>query len=283
MALEFPVIFLLRANLDAETIAELEGQIPSLTYDAKEAEVFLGRMTHRGRALLELRKCNIHDTEEVFAEVREDFPLPPEAKRRRISGSQDRAIGSDSETKPEDGGTSMPSASRASGAAGETIKVVKISWFTDSIKSGTILPIKEYLLYEGRRALSSPQLATRPRSQGPDILRRAKADIRSGKFYSPKKTQDRHSSPTIPALLQETTVEHDADPDLPPIPEYLHTRYACQRPTPVNPPNKAFIDELKKIRVVRTLTGDAIGVRSYSSMIASLAAYPHMLSSAKGQ
>jgi DNA polymerase IV len=48
--------------------------------------------------------------------------------------------------------------------------------------------------------------------------------------------------------------------------------YACERSTPPNAPNKAFIDKLEKIKLARILTADEIGVRAYSTSIASLAA-----------
>ncbi|KAK3063986.1 hypothetical protein LTR53_018678, partial [Teratosphaeriaceae sp. CCFEE 6253] len=55
-------------------------------------------------------------------------------------------------------------------------------------------------------------------------------------------------------------------------------KYACQRTTPDYGLNSAFIDQLKKIQLARTLTNDEIGVRAYSTSIASLAAYPYKLS-----
>ncbi|KAM0739210.1 hypothetical protein ACQRIT_006947 [Beauveria bassiana] len=60
-----------------------------------------------------------------------------------------------------------------------------------------------------------------------------------------------------PGLTRESTSEHDIQ--LPLIPYHLHTTYSCQRPTPINPPNSSFIDELKSIRTIRLLQGDKIG------------------------
>ncbi|KAH9823641.1 DNA polymerase type-X family protein pol4-like [Teratosphaeria destructans] len=84
-------------------------------------------------------------------------------------------------------------------------------------------------------------------------------------------------------LLQQTTTEHDSghSSDLPEMPEWVKRgiKYACQRCTPLKSPNDKFIDLLKKIRLARTLTNDEIGVRAYSTSIASLAAYPFRLSS----
>jgi DNA polymerase IV len=83
-------------------------------------------------------------------------------------------------------------------------------------------------------------------------------------------------------LLQMTTSEYDgSESDMPTPPDWVKKGflYACQRSTPANPPNDPFIDELKKIKLARLLTGDEIGVRAYSTSIASLAAYPHLISS----
>ncbi|KAI9782310.1 MAG: hypothetical protein M1816_001923 [Peltula sp. TS41687] len=86
-------------------------------------------------------------------------------------------------------------------------------------------------------------------------------------------------------LLQQTTSEHDegVSSDLPEMPDWVkeHKLFACQRSTPPNPPNEDFMKELRKIRLARILTGDEIGVRAYSTSIASLAAYPHRLSMTK--
>ncbi|KAK8110973.1 uncharacterized protein PG998_007430 [Apiospora kogelbergensis] len=81
-----------------------------------------------------------------------------------------------------------------------------------------------------------------------------------------------------PALIQETTSEHEIKKHLPPIPNFLHTRYSCQRPTLSDPPNSAFLEQLKEIRTTRALLGDNVGVRAYSTCIAAVAAYPYLLS-----
>jgi DNA polymerase IV len=57
--------------------------------------------------------------------------------------------------------------------------------------------------------------------------------------------------------------------------------YSCERVTPAETPNDEFIAQLKKIKLARVLTGDEIGVRAYSTSIASLAAYPYPLASAR--
>lgn len=82
-------------------------------------------------------------------------------------------------------------------------------------------------------------------------------------------------------LLQQTTSEYEGqDSDIPLPPEWVEKgiKYSCQRLTPANGPNEDFIAQLKKMRMARTLADDQIGVRAYSTIIASVAAYPFKLS-----
>ncbi|RMY59301.1 hypothetical protein D0863_11985 [Hortaea werneckii] len=93
-----------------------------------------------------------------------------------------------------------------------------------------------------------------------------------------------HSRDSKPAhLLHKTTTEDDENgtSDLPPMPDWVKAgiKYACQRSTPGENPNKDFISQLKRIRTARLLTNDEIGVRAYSTSIAALAAYPHRIQS----
>ncbi|KAF1917256.1 hypothetical protein BDU57DRAFT_159010 [Ampelomyces quisqualis] len=145
-------------------------------------------------------------------------------------------------------------------------------------------------------------LATRPLA-GHDILDRAKTDLAGsapqGKYqkqqcgnhtsrrfeaksFAPSIRQARQTFAAQTAhLLQATTSEYEGvDSDFPQPPEWVkrHVKYACQRFTPANGPNEDFLEQLRKIRTARTLIGDEIGVRAYSTIIASIAAYPHKLS-----
>jgi DNA polymerase IV len=143
-------------------------------------------------------------------------------------------------------------------------------------------------------------LAERP--TGSEILERARADA----GYAPNYSQDAHYvaaphgsrrmgkpgsggrpglhhayAPKQIHLMEMTTEEYEgtSDHEMPPPPDWVEQRiiYACQRVTPANPPNDLFIGELKKIRLARILTNDEIGVRAYSTSIASLAAYPYKI------
>ncbi|KAG5930667.1 hypothetical protein E4U42_000007 [Claviceps africana] len=50
----------------------------------------------------------------------------------------------------------------------------------------------------------------------------------------------------------------------------------------MNPPNRQFIEELRRIRTFRLLQGDKIGVRAYSTSIATLSAYPYTIQNPVG-
>ena len=84
-----------------------------------------------------------------------------------------------------------------------------------------------------------------------------------------------------PPLLHQSTSEYEegASVSLPPLPSWVleNKIYSCQRATPPTSPNDAFIAQLKEIRLARLLTNDEIGVRAYSTSIASLAAYPYTI------
>ncbi|KAF9691731.1 hypothetical protein EKO04_010386 [Ascochyta lentis] len=144
--------------------------------------------------------------------------------------------------------------------------------------------------------VSQTLVATRLQDES-DILDRAKADAaekpqkshfqppRTGPSHGSRRFEGKVNTPTFASatahLLQQTTSEYEGvDSDIPQPPEWVvkGIKYACQRFTPANGPNEDFLDQLKKIRTARTLIDDEIGVRAYSTIIASIAAYPHKLS-----
>ena len=109
-----------------------------------------------------------------------------------------------------------------------------------------------------------------------------------GRSFSSSQAASHRSSQHITRpthLLHQTTSEHDEaiGSALPPMPEWVRENkiYACERATPLTSPNQAFICQLKKIKLARLLTLDEIGVRAYSSSIASLAAYPYPIQSTR--
>ena len=110
----------------------------------------------------------------------------------------------------------------------------------------------------------------------------ASGEVR-GRFFSSTTLAARPSSKrsfTRPThLLHQTTSEHDemVGATLPSLPDWVREKkiYSCERATPLDWPNNPFICFLKKIKLARILTLDEIGVRAYSTIIASLAAYPN--------
>lgn len=199
----------------------------------------------------------------------------PSHKRRRIS-------------PPDDSGEAHDAYQNLiSSSPSGTVKVVKLSWLTDSLDKREVLPLTNYLLYEGYKLPRNPELDLRHKSKTPTTPVSEASRPSAALFVSPPKASH-HADPTRshgpsrrPPLLHETTSEHELP--LPPIPEFLKTTYSCQRPTPADPPNAAFIEELKEVRTLRILEGDQVGVRAYSSSIASLAAYPYLLHGPRGE
>lgn len=150
--------------------------------------------------------------------------------------------------------------------------------------------------------VSKTLLAPRPKA-GHDMLDRAKTDAVSTTTkatyqrqqfgnHASRRFEGRSFAPTAHPkgeifaaqtahLLQTTTSEYEGiDSEFPQPPDWVknHVKYACQRLTPANGPNEDFLEQLKKVRTARTLIDDEIGVRAYSTIIASIAAYPHKLS-----
>jgi DNA polymerase IV len=321
MFLEFPRIFLLPTRLEPSRLHELEEQIPHLTYDIGEAEIIVGNITQRERALFELRRRKIY-TQDDMKDL-EDEGTPRKRIKTSCSLNEDgkatmddpsiidQEDGGEEEDEKEDEdsidtdpGSSIKEhesdsslkivqgspAPRTGNSLGDRlwVKVVKLSWLTESLAKGDVLPIRDYLVYEGKRI---PDLHTEREPKKNDILSRAMQDApqsshgrpKSSTFISPKRTGVLRPASRIPLLSRQTSSEQGNDTQVHPIPPCLRTTYSCQRPTPANPPNSEFIEQLKKIRTVRTLIGDKIGVRAYSTSIAVLSAYPYDLQNVAGK
>lgn len=172
------------------------------------------------------------------------------------------------------------------------------------VPGSTPRPIKPFFSSPIRK--SSPTLESRTAEAAQpltarSILDRAKSDIGdstakskyipnrqsghgsrrfAGRPFSPSAQQIGKTAAHSANLLVQTTSEYEGtDSDIPEAPEWVQrgVKYACQRFTPAIGPNEDFIEQLKKIRTARTLIDDEIGVRAYSTIIASIAAYPHKL------
>ncbi|RGP72837.1 DNA polymerase iv [Fusarium longipes] len=277
-----PPIFLLSAHLEPDEVLQLEERIPSLTYDINEAEIVIGKISQPRRAEFELRraKLNFIPSEQVRARKDDSLSIAateypddgPDAKRRRVTG---HTVGSR-----------------------DTFKVVKLAWLLDSWETKKLLPMDQYTIYQGskvsvRETTSVPapvlESASEPiqalsagsASLASSILERALAEQKAQPMGSSPQTRykRRHNTSTAlqnaPSLVHQRTSEHDMV--LPMMPEFLKTVYSCERPTYMNPPNETFIKLLMEIRTIRQLREDTVGVRAYSTSIASVAAYPYLL------
>lgn len=209
----------------------------------------------------------------------------PRAKRRKISGIDDSALRSSSSEDSDSEHTQHRETSTTA-----TRDVVRLAWLEDSLSKGSLLNYGDYLVYTALRApaASVPELYKAAESPAPlnpphrDQQSPAPAPAPS---YSPSRQRrpGQAHSRKPPPLLPQSTSEEKAIAELPPVPEYLHTSYACQRSTVVHPPNEAFIEKLKEVRELRSMKGDHVGIRAYSTAIASLSAYPYRLQSPVGR
>ena len=158
MPLDFPRIYLLPTHLRADELRSLEEQIPSLTHNINEAEVILGKISQKQRAKFALRHRKLL-TEDLL-DLDADFP--PRPKRR--------AVADPAASNGHDGGALASDRSRE-----KIVKVVKLSWFTESLKWGFVQPIDDYLVYEGHGVENSPSTPPRP-APGSGIISRVVAD-----------------------------------------------------------------------------------------------------------
>lgn len=221
----------------------------------------------------------------------DEIPATPRAKRRKISHTEHYGFRTDSDTDSEGGlalsdgeTTTRPSAK----SDVSTRKVVRLAWLQDSLSKGLVLDYKDYLIFEALKIALTPSKKTDMEvPQSPDLLRRAREIASSSQASTHshvpvRQRRDEEHHHKAPRLLPHSTTEENIVANIPPVPAYLHTSYSCQRPTFVHPPNEAFIEKLKEVRELRAMIGDSIGVRAYSSTIASLSAYPFKLQSPLG-
>ena len=198
----------------------------------------------------------------------------------------------------------------------DTVIVVKLEWLNAAVSMNMLVPVEPFVLLsvrvlpvEKRTSLSAKvdtteethAETTSPNLHGNDsnaILERARADPKPKAAYSRFRRRDRvadaaqadfvgktFSSSQVPQLLHQTTSEDNEtrNDTLPPMPDWVlqNKIYSCERSTPLQSLNADFIQLLKRIRLVRELTLDEIGVRAYSTSIASLSAYPYHLRSSR--
>ncbi|RMJ22786.1 hypothetical protein PHISP_06343 [Aspergillus sp. HF37] len=248
-----PPVFVLSTHLSLPELHDVEERLLSrgarLTYDIAEAGLVLGKVGQKKRAALELRA---------------------------------RGVWTEGADEHDDDDDEMVDSS-----GGDDVKVVRLAWLDQCLEKGAILPIHPFLVYQARKTAraTNPQPATATAGTN-QILQRARQDAASQPAPSaprrraPGSPTSPASQPRPPKLYRQTTSEHDESVALPPAPDWVrdNVMYACMRSAPLHPPNEAFIEQLAKIRKVRELTLDEVGVRAYSTSIAAIAAYPYEFS-----
>ncbi|KAL4764913.1 high-affinity nickel-transport protein-domain-containing protein [Aspergillus foveolatus] len=301
----FPPIYVLPTHLDLDALHQTEETLiqhgARLTYDVAEATLILGRVRQKKRAALELRSRGVW-TDEV--ESTSSHASGPPAKRRRVesgrNGSAVSEIYLSTEDESEEDGVRgrRPTAhlehpqlskSKRDGRTSVSellnkeegmIRVVRLDWLAQCVEAQMILPLDSFVVYHARK-IERPA-ATRSdveTANSQAILDRAKQDAAFKAPFPP--SADRHdrvaSHRAPPKLYRQTTSENEEAEPLPPPPEWVRNgvMYACMRSSFLNTPNDAFINQLIKIRTIRELNLDEIGVRAYSTAIAAIAAYPY--------
>lgn len=305
-----PPIFILPTHMTLDKLHETEDRLRHhggrLTYDVTEAGIILGRVGHKKRAALELRSRGIW-TEEVSG-VSKLVPTSPKAdvepplKRHKTTKADlivnaaieivDLSTESEEEDETRKRHDHSPHSPPKAEDEAQIVAVVQLDWLDRSIEIGEALPYDAFLVYKGRKS-SAPPLTTPaapPALISSQIIERARDDAagrpspghqyrQSQARWSKELTHETSSQRNPPVLYRQSTSEHDEVVSLPPQPDWVRDQvlYACMRSAPLHPPNEDFISQLVKIRRIRELTLDEIGVRAYSTSIAAVAAYPYII------
>lgn len=316
MVFELPPVFIIPFKIPLEELHVLEREITSNVYNIHEAKLVLGRISQKKRAEHELKVRGLFTEDVTDKEIRVkstekssiarslngspyggDTPVilhegsRKSLKRKQSQLGRDRdetdIICIDDSTESENDERQLDDTIEAAEKTTSSTFldrnltiVVRLDWYLDSRTAGVLVPLENYIIYAGRKVTDTASNIFRQKVRNipslSSILTRAAGDPPSK--YQKSSHQGRHAY-HHPALLTETTSEHDISSHLPPIPSYLHTNYSCRRPTPLDPPNAEFIKLLSRIHHFRILASDSISVRAYSSAISILASYPYTLTS----
>lgn len=294
---------------------------PNLRFNIKEAKLVLGKVNRKERAKHDLRSLGLITEEYLGAQVEiHDYAKRGGDVDGIVEGdehaTQSVSDGSETETASDGSvvGTSNTrkrkrAGSRSSRTSSESPKtgqssnsgsvipdrhviVLNIKWYYDSVEAGKLLPMKPpYLVYHGLTASVLPQAQVKPVVEDlASIMARAKTEDppppparRYGQYHQRSQISQSSTRNKLSQLIHENTEDHEASENMPPIPESLKTRWACQRVTPMKCPNDDFIDQLKIIRHSRELESNEVhhdfSTKAYSAGIAVIQAYPYRIQS----
>ncbi|KAI5291276.1 hypothetical protein KEM54_005621 [Ascosphaera aggregata] len=295
-----PPIFVLPLNLTLEDLHAIEESLSkcgaTLTYDVGEAGIVIGKITQKKRAALEMR---------IKGQWTEEIVVSTEALRDRFGKPSDIESPGRAFDVPEGMITVVRLAWLLDSLKAKKplplLQYIVYNGRKIEAKDGapklvtsTTLPVSASNILERAKA----DMAASSRSQGspfgtPQTTRWKPRSFHTKAHNSTDKVRQESRSRSSSAerqaaaekltLMRQTTSEKEAAENLPPAPDWVkdNISYACQRSAFLHCPNEAFIDQLQKIRRIRELTLDEIGVRAYSTAIASIAAYNYPLRSAK--
>ncbi|KAG0161527.1 hypothetical protein PDIDSM_9061 [Penicillium digitatum] len=276
-----------------------------LTYDIVEAGLVLGKS---GARSVQHSNCAPRClTEELIpssaSKSAGDGIGPPPKRRRRNQYDETKdfpveIIDLSTESEGEDRVTHRhdPSNHLISEKKGQELQnfvtVLKLEWMNTSIKSGKCVSQDPFVVYLGRKIPPPPPPTKAENKQ--DLLQKSNQIIQRVNHDASLPTPRAPPPDHIYARRSKRTPRWISQR---PRPSYIDKRpqnmkrgNGCTPTAGLGPrpsriclptlstlhsPNEDFISQLVKIRQIRKLTLDEIGVRAYSTSIASLAAYPH--------
>ena len=272
-----PPIHVLPTHLEDEERWKLEEQLleyrAPLTDAVPDAKIFLTKIERKKRAAFELRSHGIWTEEVPSTTSDQQYSESSIAgrKRKHAETKESKTMPDDSSTESESGPREDPPRKPVSVPESSTqnfletdfeglLKLVRLSWLGDCIKSRKILPLSSYIIYIAKpvskeqvisknshgSAQTPIQLSEDGVSSGgsrikasgvtSSILSRAQADMTDqglGKSASketkvgiapfPAANSRGRPSPKAPSLLRQSTTEHDHDlaRDLPEMPDWV--------------------------------------------------------------
>ncbi|KAJ6131272.1 hypothetical protein N7523_001732 [Penicillium sp. IBT 18751x] len=305
-----PTVFILPTHLSLDQLHETESRLIEhggrITYDITEASLILGKIGQKKRAILELRSRGLWTEESPLTPASTQAvslgDKEPPGKRRKVvqdstaihKGVEPEIVDLNTESESEEDGMRsrhdpFQHLVRVQDVPG-TITLLKLEWLDRSILAEKVLSYESFFIYKGRKTNRPGEVSAKVISEKlpSEILQRAKQDAASqplpdstSRFHSRRFNESHGWTPSQrpPTLHRTTTSENDDTATPPDQPDWVRDQvvYACLRSTPLHTPNDDFIAQLIKIRRIRHLTLDEIGVRAYSTSIATLSAYPHVL------
>ncbi|RMY94547.1 hypothetical protein D0861_01232 [Hortaea werneckii] len=282
-----PPIFVSATYFDTDDLHDLEDDLAeagaTLTYDAQEAGIVITKVLKPKRVQFDLRAKGVW-TEEVKAEDVVGEENGHVKKRRKLCQAEKDGRTKQAAIPVDDESTEILRCRRIERPlkvvppkTGSSSNLISTTSLQAKTAPSTSTTKAHHIIARAKEDASQPSTTA-------DHFGKRQFGSRAQAPSSATSWSGGHSRDHKPAhLLHKTTTEDDENgtSDLPPMPDWVKAgiKYACQRSTPRDSPNRPFIEQLKKIRTARLLTNDEIGVRAYSTSIAALAAYPNKIQS----